>query len=354
MIQFGRNRVRVLAALAVLALGVTPATACAGFLVSSINTGQVLAYDSTTGAFNGVFVGAGSGGLSAPYELVFGPNGNLYVGAPGVGVLEFNGTTGAFIANLVPAGTAGLNYPYGLTFGPNGNLFVASRGSGPNQFGQILEFDGTTGVPIGNGVFVQGSSDGLHDPTDLTFGPNGNLFVVDSQTANVLEYNGTTGAFVTTFVTAGSGGLNTALGLTFGPNGNLFVTNNASGASFTGQVLEYNGTTGAFVTDFVSAGSGGLNGPAGLVFGPNGNLFVTSYDGRTGGGVLEYDGTTGTFVRDFVTGGSGGLNDPLGVAFSPAVVVPEPPSWGLLGSGGALCLAGYVWQRHRRRLPAPA
>ena len=42
----------------------------------------------------------------------------------------------------------------------------------------------------------------------------------------------------------------------------------------TDQVLEYNGTTGAFVTAFVGAGSGGLN-PSDLVFGPNGNLFVS-------------------------------------------------------------------------------
>jgi hypothetical protein len=44
----------------------------------------------------------------------------------------------------------------------------------------------------------------------------------------------------------------------------LFVSN--SGGH---NVLEYNGTSGAFVTAFVSAGSGGLSGPNGLVFGPN-------------------------------------------------------------------------------------
>ena len=51
--------------------------------------------------------------------------------------------------------------------------------------------------------------------------------------------------------------------LVFGPNGNLFVSSNAND-----QVLEYNGTIGAFITDFVSAGSGGLSAPTFLTFGP--------------------------------------------------------------------------------------
>jgi DNA-binding beta-propeller fold protein YncE len=97
------------------------------------------------------------------------------------------------------------------------------------------------------------------------------LLVSSIGTNQVLEYNGTTGAFVTPFVSAGSGGLNQPYGLAFGPNGNLFVSSLGSN-----QVLEYNGTTGAFVTAFVTSGSGGLNLPLGLAFGPNGNLFVSS------------------------------------------------------------------------------
>src|ERR1700683_3211290 len=42
------------------------------------------------------------------------------------------------------------------------------------------------------------------------------------------------------------------------------------------EVLKYDGTTGAFVSVFVSAGSGGLSYPVGLAFGPDGNLYVCS------------------------------------------------------------------------------
>ena len=38
------------------------------------------------------------------------------------------------------------------------------------------------------------------------------------------------------------------------------------------QILRYNGTTGAFKAAFVSAGSGGLVTPHGLVFGPDGTF----------------------------------------------------------------------------------
>ena len=70
----------------------------------------------------------------------------------------------------------------------------------------------------------------------------------------------------------------------------------------TDQVLRYDGTTGAFLDAFVAAGSGGLDGPQGLVFGPDGALYVSS---AATGQVLRYNGTTGAFLDAFVAAGSG-------------------------------------------------
>ena len=157
------------------------------------------------------------------------------------------------------------------------------------------------------------------------------LFVSSGATNAVLTYDSTTGASVNNpFVPSGSGGLAGPEGLAFGPNGNLFV------ASQSNQVLEYNGNNGTFVTAFVTADSGGLNAPFGLTFGPNGNLFVASNGSSQ---VLEYNGLTGAPIATFVSAGSAGLAAPRFVVFNAiptAIPTPEPDT-------SALALIGLVW-----------
>jgi len=79
------------------------------------------------------------------------------------------------------------------------------------------------------------------------------------------------GTFIDDFVSSGSGGLNDPEGLVFGPDGNLYVA-----SEITDEILRYDGTTGAFIDTFVSAGSGGLDKPDDSLFGPDGNLYVAS------------------------------------------------------------------------------
>lgn len=321
----GTPRFLMLGLTALLALlgGAIP-DARADLFVSSFNTNQVLEYNGTTGAFVGVF--ASGGGLSGSNGLAFGPNGDLFVASQRTDqVLEYNGSTGAFVKVFA---SSNISEPQGLSFGPNGDLFVSNTGTF-----RVTEYNGTTGV------FVKTFSGGAAGATGLTFGPNGNVFVGSGIAASVEEFNGKTGADLGQFVTSGSGGLFSPTGLTFGPNGDLFVSNNT-------QVLEYNGTTGAFVKVFASGGN--LAEANGLLFGPNGDLFVSS-QGIAGSQVLEFNGTTGAFDKVFASGG--GLSAPTYLAFSPPPAVtgvPEPSSLLLFGLG-SLALAASRWRRRASR-----
>lgn len=169
---------------------------------------------------------------------------------------------------------------------------------------QVIRYDDTTGVFLG--VFATGLTN--DHPLSLTVGPDGNLYVGVNNFGTTFQsfirrYNGETGAFIDTFASGGAGDL------VFGPDGNLYVS--SFGELAKSKVIRYNGITGAFIDDFVPVGSGGFFGAEGLVFGPDGNLYVTS---RITNQVLRYDGTTGEFLDVFATGGQ---NGPVGLVFGP-------------------------------------
>ncbi|MCY1075611.1 Vgb family protein [Archangium lansingense] len=135
------------------------------------------------------------------------------------------------------------------------------------------------------------------------------LLVSRNTNSSVLRFDGKTGAFVSVFVSPGSGGVQNLAGMTYGPDDNLYI------ASFDSRnVLRFDGRTGAFIDDFVPPGSGGLGTPNDLIFGPDGNLYVS--DGFFGtNSVLRYDGETGEFLDVFASGG--GLVVPHHLEFGP-------------------------------------
>ena len=110
------------------------------------------------------------------------------------------------------------------------------------------------------------------------------------------------------FAPSGSGGLDNPNTMIFGPDGNLYVSSNAG----VDAVLRYDGDTGAFIDQFVSSGSGGIDNPKGLAFGPDGNFYVSDSVSHR---VLRYEGSTGAFLDEFITSGSGGLVFPRNLHF---------------------------------------
>jgi Ca2+-binding RTX toxin-like protein len=275
----------------VVFLGVT-------LLGSSFTAYSGAVFAAAPGDFIDDFVSSGSGGLDKPKNLIFGPDGNLYViSYQQDKVKRYDGTTGAVIDTFVASGSGGLDEPQGLEFGPDGNLYVTSQSTH-----QVLRYDGASGIFMD--VFV---SNGLGFPQEAIFGPDGNLYVSNYFTDSVVRFDGTSGSLIDVFVIAGSGGLDAAQGLAFGPDGNLYVV-----SQNTDQVMRYDGTTGVFIDVFSSGG--GLSTPKDLVFGSDGNLYVTS---NSNDKVKRYDGTTGAVIDTFVASGSGGLDYPQGLEFGP-------------------------------------
>ena len=169
--------------------------------------------------------------------------------------------------------------------------------------GTLRELHATTGV------LMQVTAAGqISSGQDVVIDDAGRIFVSSADDHRVVEFD-RFGAYVGDFVTAGSGGLLSPTGLALAPGGNLLVSSRD-----TNSVLEYDGQSGAFLGAPAAAGSGGLAQPHGIAFGPNGNFFVTSSTNE----VLEYDATSGGLVGVFVSAAdNGGLLDPRGLAFKP-------------------------------------
>lgn len=254
------------------------------------------------------FVAPDAHGLAASRQVVIGSNGNVYVVSKDTDAVKiFEGGTGRYIRDLVtPAGE--LSGPWSLTFGPDGGLYVA----GGSQ--NIIRFDVTTGRGT---VFVSTADNGgMQGVKGMTFGPDGNLYASSDDGGDpsgparnsVLRFDGQTGAFQSIFVASGSGGLDNPNGLTFGPDGNLYVA-----STKTDSVLRYDGQTGAFLGTFVSPNSGGVDAPNYLTFRNDGLLYVASQFTNQ---LLRYNSSTGAFVDTFVNN-----TQIMGFAFSASGVL---------------------------------
>src|SRR5262249_42084758 len=119
--------------------------------------------------------------------------------------------------------------------------------------------------------------------------------------------------------------LNRPEGLAFGPDGNLYVTSFRTDSSDTDKILEFNGTTGAYLSKIDLDQVGGDRAFAqAILFGPGGKLFVPiTGNGPDTGEVRRYDVSTGSFDVFIPPNASGGpLGAPVYLTFGNTHPVP--------------------------------
>ncbi|MDD5705509.1 MAG: hypothetical protein PHR35_06255 [Kiritimatiellae bacterium] len=242
---------------------------------------------------------ANPGPAAVNYALV-----SSYVG----NTVECYDTNGTWVSTFV----SGLANPGGLAFSPDNKIWIPNAVSS----GSINRYD-----LYGNLV---DQITGLSFPQAVTFGPDGNAYVLERYALRVTKFNGTTGANLGLFATNHGGEVNSTWDMAFGTDSNLYVygrgTNNASGI-----VQRFNGTNGAWIDDFATIGayaSGGI----GFA---RGNLYLSS--------VGEYK----VYCFDATTGARKSSGDITGLDVKP---------WGLTpGSDDALYVVGYTGNKVVRR-----
>jgi outer membrane protein assembly factor BamB len=347
----------VVSTLSILCISAPQADAT--LLIGNSDSNNIIIFDEQTGQFQGNFTTPGSGGLRAPDDLTFGPDGNLYVSSGGnnslglfdplypqdSAVLRFS-PTGEFLG--VAASGNGLTRPYGTAFSPDGNLYVSSF-----RTNQILRFNGTTGEFLdvfasdnNNGL---GSLNGLNGPNSLLFGLDGSLYVATEGTANdasgklVFAYNSqvlryspaqVAGTEPTTIPSVfisqptplpESLGFVSLLGLALAADNNILVSDFSGGIRRYNSVGELIDTLSTNYTDTIPSN----NFVGSLTFGSgssSNNLYTVGFDFNNGniGSVLAYSGAKGsstTFTGSEFT--SSILERPIGITVFPERV-PEP------------------------------
>ncbi|MFL5240712.1 MAG: MBG domain-containing protein [Gemmataceae bacterium] len=247
-------------------------------------------FDVATGAYEGTFVAPYVTSLFGARGLIFNGNHDLLVSNQtnanynAIGNIQRYSGFGDPLKPFEPnyfggpfSGPPNFHAPYdprGLCQGPDGSVFVADVGDLGNLYGSGLDRPGKLTQYDANGQWIRDLAPPTSDPyafsndnapRGVVIGPDGDLYV------SVMRYNH-----------------NTPLG----------QTNNGLG----GEVMRFDPVSGAFLGDFVQGDpTNDLNRPEGLVFGPDGNLYITSFanlDDPNGDSdkILKLDGITGQYL----------------------------------------------------------
>ncbi|MEI6381843.1 MAG: hypothetical protein WCO81_13345 [Cyanobacteriota bacterium ELA615] len=231
---------------------------------------------------------------------------NFEVGQNYSSILTFNADSGIPSGALVPQGTLTLSSGIAID---GTNLLVNDQGyynSSSGLYGRVMDFDIYTGQ-LKDSSFISGdvlTSHGLNFPEDIKIGNNGNIFVSGLGGGGVQEFSGITHQYIKTVASLNSNGQELiAAGLNFGPDGNLYISSVLNDNS----ILKYDpskGSTSVLVQPAVAPYV-----PSGTVISPTTQTLLGSSFLSNGSGipVQQYNSVTGAPLSDFVGNQNGGM-----------------------------------------------
>ncbi len=219
--------------------------------------------------------------------------------------------SGATVGTFVQPG-AGTSYQ---TLGPRGMLCISNYLLVINQNvdtpynGEILKFDVNTGVFVNK--FVPGSNaNAPYAPRGMILGNNSVLYVADMggfdgvHPGRIARYN-SAGTFLGNVSTTGLATPFYPMALVIGPDGLLYVSGvgNLAQGSMNGFIFRFQFNAGTqnyhyldtiVVSTSANYYSPGLHSPEGIVFGPDGNIYITTFyayfNDNFGNPVIHRDG----------------------------------------------------------------
>ena len=170
-----------------------------------VGKSRVEHFDGLTGDHKGRFAELPAGvepSRKEVFSAVYRPGGELVATTM---LLEessrYDATTGAYLGTVgTPGHRINNAEPSDVTFGPDGDLYLGTVGT------SVFRYDGTTYAP--KGIFatnpLRDSSGQPGRTSDVAFGPDGDLYASDPYGGRIVRFDGLTGAFKGVFSAEGA------------------------------------------------------------------------------------------------------------------------------------------------------
>lgn len=208
----------------------------------------------------------------------------LYIGDGNDDTIKsFDAISGAYLGTSDGPGISGLAGPRGIIILNEGELLVVNQNVNLGISGEVLRFDATTGAFLG-ALIPSADPNAPFVPDGIVLDPTGSDLFVANLSTNSKAAPGRVNQYtiIGVFLDEEKLKANThherhARGVVFGPDGLLYVSARDLTTGLGGSVLRFSDDGKAEVIIDDKGGPGRLNRPDGLVFGPDGRLYITSF-----------------------------------------------------------------------------